>query len=82
MVEEEPKTLEEYRRLTQQQRMTIKKPALQIILDAIASDDEIGTSGEAVMLKLNEIHQELKDVKEKNARYDDEIKRLKDTINE
>ena len=82
MGDEEPKTLEEYRKLTPQQRKTIKKPALQVILDAIASDDDIDVHGAAVVEKLNEILREIKEIKEKNSRYDDEIKRLDSVIND
>ena len=81
MGDEEPTTLDEYRNMTPQQRKTVRKPALQGILDAIASEDD-NVSGGAVVQKLNEILKELKDMKEKNTRYDDEIKRLNDVVND
>ena len=71
-----------HRNLTPQQRKAIKKPALQVILDAIASDDEIDVHGAAVVEKLNEILREIKEMKEKNTRYDEEIKRLNSVIND
>ena len=81
MGDEEPTTLDEYRNMTPQQRKTVRKPALQGILDAIASEDT-NVSGGAVVQKLNEILKELKDMKEKNTRYDDEIKRLNGVVND
>ena len=82
MGDDEPTTLEEYRRLTPHQRKSIKKPALQGILDTIASDDEVDASGATVVQKLNEILREIKDMKEKNRKYEDDIKRLNDVIND
>lgn len=77
---EDPTTLEEYRELTQQQRKQVKKPVLQNILDAIATNN--GVDPEAnVIDKLDQILNELKEMKEKNLAYDNEVKRLQNVVN-
>ena len=53
-----------------------------MLLDAVANDDKIDVTGNAVVQKLNEIHREIKDIEEKNSKYDDEIKCLNDVIND
>ena len=75
----EPTTLAEYRELTQQQRKNVKKTAIQNILDAVVTDN--GTNPDSnVIEKLDKILEELKDIKEKNLAYDNEVKRLKNVV--
>ena len=67
MVEDDPATLEAYRELTPQQRKAVKKPALQNILDSIATDN--GAEPDATVVnKLDQILNELKEIKEKKYR--------------
>ena len=77
---EDPETLEAYRELTPQQRKNVRKPVLQNILDSISTNN--GTDPDATVVdKLDQILNELKDMKEKNQNYDNEVKRLQNVVN-
>ena len=81
MGDDEPVTLDQYIALNPQQRKSVRKPALQSILDDLVTNDSDRVSG-PIIQKLDRILDELKEIKETSKENDDEIKRLKTVVND
>ena len=74
MGDNEPTTLAEYRALTAQQKKLVRKPALQALLEGAVNNET--DDGETTLAKLDEILDEVRGIKDKFQKANEEIERL------
>ena len=80
MGDTDPTTMEEYRALTPQQRKNVRKPALQALIESVAEDNGDGSG--VTQAKLDEILEEVRGIKDKFKKANDEIERLDKIVND